>query len=218
MRSAADLASELDEGLKLLFQAGLELSLAVQANAMAAEPEEQARLGLTFHRLSRGVRQTAALRMRLAREAERSGREATAEVIQLDKARAETRRAQVQATVERLIWTETESQEREDHLCDVLAGFLDEDDAYGRLAEGDVAGHVARICGELGLPSPLAGEGGSRRGSEEGLHGDAESSSSAEPDSLAQPLIRPADAGHLLPQGEKDDDPLLSDDDWRSSA
>jgi hypothetical protein len=92
MVSAADIARERDEGLKLLFQAGLELSLQVQAHAMAAEPAEQARLSLTFHRLSRGVRQTAALRMKLAREAERSGRETAEDLVQVDKRRLESAR------------------------------------------------------------------------------------------------------------------------------
>ncbi|MDB5477194.1 MAG: hypothetical protein JWP49_2705, partial [Phenylobacterium sp.] len=109
--SAADLARELDEGLKQLFQAGLALSLQVQAAAMAAEPQEQARLSLTFHRLARGVRQTAALRMRLAREAERSQREVAEEVVQLDQRRLDKRKAHVKAAVECLIWTEAESPE-----------------------------------------------------------------------------------------------------------
>ncbi|HEV2532597.1 hypothetical protein, partial [Phenylobacterium sp.] len=111
MKPSTDIASELDEGLKRLFQAGLELSLQLQADAMAAEPAERSRLALTFHRLSRGVRQTAALRMRLAREAERAGREQTAEVIQLDQRRLEKRKAHVKAAVECLIWTEAESPE-----------------------------------------------------------------------------------------------------------
>src|SRR5207302_3593915 len=75
MHTPADIAREQDAGLQQLFQAGLELALQVQAQAMAAQPAEQARLGLAFHRLSRGVRQTAALRMKLAREAERAGRD-----------------------------------------------------------------------------------------------------------------------------------------------
>ena len=62
MHTPADIAREQDAGLQQLFQAGLELALQVQANAMAAEPEAQARLSLSFHRLARGVRQTAALR------------------------------------------------------------------------------------------------------------------------------------------------------------
>jgi len=108
MRSATDIASELDEGLKQLFDGGLVLALQVQADAMAAEPAERARLALSFHRLSRGIRQTAALRMKLAREAERSGRETTAEVISLDRRRLEKRKGQVKAAIQNLIWTEAE--------------------------------------------------------------------------------------------------------------
>src|SRR5207302_8511463 len=81
MHTAADIAREQDAGLQQLFQAGLELALQVQANAMAAEPEAQARLSLTFHRLARGVRQTAALRMKLAHAAARSERDQAAEAV-----------------------------------------------------------------------------------------------------------------------------------------
>ena len=219
MRSTADIASELDEGLSELFRAGLELSLQVQANAMAAEPAEQARLGLTFHRLSRGVRQTAALRLRLAREAEASGREHAAEVVKLDKVRLEKRKLHVKAAVECLIWSEAESDEAETHLKSELEDLLDIEVQDAETFEAEpLDAQIARLAHRIGLPSPLAGEGGPRRGSEEGSHGDPSSPSSAEPDSPAQPLIRAADAAHLLPQGEKDEDPLLSDDYWRSSA
>src|SRR4051812_15140652 len=105
MLSAADIAREQDEGLRLLFQGGLALALKVQDDAMAAAtPDDRARLGNAFHRLSRGVRQTAALRMRLAREAERAGREAAAEVVEQGKARVERRKAQITAEVGRLCW------------------------------------------------------------------------------------------------------------------
>ncbi|MDB5417318.1 MAG: hypothetical protein JWP50_737, partial [Phenylobacterium sp.] len=138
MVSATDIAHEQDEGLQLLFQRGLELALKIQDDAMEAETaDERARLGSAFHRISRGVRQTAALRAKLAGHVTRGEREQAAEVLSLETARVARRKAQVKATVERLIWTETETQEREDHLCDLLETFLDEDDLHGRLADGD---------------------------------------------------------------------------------
>ena len=218
MISAADLAHELDEGLKQLFQAGLELSLQVQVGAMAAEPAEQARLSLTFHRLSRGVRQTAALRMKLAREAERSGRETADEIISLDRRRLDKRKAQVKAAVESLIWTEAESPEALETFNLNLEELLEIEpqDAEIFLSE-PLDAQVARLCQRVGLPSPLAGEGVGRSPTDEGSHNERHSPSPTDPDSPEKPLIRPASAGHLLPQGEKDED-LFSDDYWRSSA
>jgi hypothetical protein len=206
MRSVDDLASELDEGLKLLFQAGLELSLAVQANAMTAEPADQAKLSLTFHRLARGVRQTAALRMRLAREAERAGREETAEVIQLDKARTEARKTRVRAAVERLIWTEVEPDERDDFI-EVLGERLDALD----IADPDEALDVLipRIAKDIGLASPTV------------IPRSGDPPDPGDPSGLTGPasqLGSPASTcGRAEDDGGKDND-LLSDDYWRASG
>jgi len=155
MSSAADIARELDEGLRELFQAGLELSLQVQAHAMAAEPAEQARLSLTFHRLSRGVRQTAALRMKLAREAERSGRETAAEVVSLDKVRLAKRKAHVKAAVECLIWTEAESDEAEADLKAELEDLLDIETQDAETFEAEpLDTQIARLAWVIGLNDP----------------------------------------------------------------
>jgi hypothetical protein len=131
----------------------------VQANAMAAEPAEQARLALSFHRLSRGVRQTAALRMRLAREAERGGREAAAEVVSLQKARVERRKGQVKAAIESLIWTEAEGDDSTLSLD--LEDLLDiETQDPDTFAQEDLDEQVQRFAQKLGLPSPPpCGEG-----------------------------------------------------------
>ena len=158
MHTPADIAREQDAGLQQLFQAGLELALQVQANAMAAQPEAQARLSLTFHRLSRGVRQTAALRMKLAHDATRSDREQAAEVVKLETARAEKRQGQVKAGVEALIWTEAEGVEAFDELQGELEERLQievqDDQAF--LAE-PLAAQVARIAHCIGLPPPPCG-------------------------------------------------------------
>ena len=161
MPSTADIAREQEEGLALLFQRGLELALKIQEDAMAAESaEERARLGAAFHRIARGVRQTAALRTRLAADARRGEREEQAEVIRLDERRVARRKAQVKARVERLIWTEAESEDAADALLDDLETRLGEDELYGRLAEGEVEAHIARLSEELGLSQGAhAGEG-----------------------------------------------------------
>jgi hypothetical protein len=208
MRSVDDIASELDEGLKQLFQAGIELSLAVQANAMAAEPADQAKLSLTFHRLARGVRQTAALRMRLAREAERARREVTAEVIQFDKARAEARKTRVRAAVERLIWTEVEPDERDDFI-EVLGERLDALD----IADPDEALHVLipRIAKDIGLPPPTATPVILRSG---------DTPDPGDPSGLTEPASQLGSPASTCGRAEDDAvaDDLLSDDYWRSSG
>jgi hypothetical protein len=152
MVSPTDIAREQEEGLALLFQRGLELALKVQEDAMAAEAaDERARLAVAFHRIARGVRQTAALRTRLADDARRAERETQTEVVRLDERRIARRKAQVKATVERLIWTEAESEDAAEALLDDLETVLGEDDLYGRLAEGEVEMHIARLSEALGL-------------------------------------------------------------------
>jgi hypothetical protein len=159
--STTDTAREQEEGLALLFQRGLELALKIQEDAMAAETaDERARLAVAFHRIGRGVRQTAALRTRLAGDARRAEREGQTEVIRLDERRLARRKAQVKATVERLIWTEAETEDAAEALLDHFDTMLGEDDLYGRLAEGDVEMHIARLSAELGLSrTPPPGEG-----------------------------------------------------------
>jgi glycyl-tRNA synthetase beta chain len=53
---------------------------------------------------------------------------------------------------------------------------------------------VDAVLGAGASPAPLAGEGGMRSMTDEGLHSS---------DGSARPLIRPPSGGHLLPQGEK---------------
>jgi hypothetical protein len=176
MRSAADIASELDEGLKQLFDAGLEFCLEIQAEAKAAERDEKARLGLAFHRISRGVRQTAALRMRLVREAERSGRETAAEVIKLDQRRLEKRKAHVKAAVEGLIWTEAESPEAAERLDGDFEDLLEIETQDAETFEAEpLDAQIERLARVIGVPSPHAGEGVSRRLTDEGSPGDRRS-------------------------------------------
>ena len=156
MASAADIAAEMDEGLKALFQAGLELGLQVQADAMCADSaQERGRLALSFHRISRSVRQTAALRMKIARDAERSGHEATAQVVSLEKARTAKRATQVTAAVQSLIWSETESDEDEQHLRSELEDLLDieaqDDETF--LSE-PLDAQVHRLAHRIGLQGP----------------------------------------------------------------
>jgi hypothetical protein len=185
--------AEQQEGLHRLFQAGLELALQVQADAMAAEaPEDRARLATAFHRLSRGVRQTAGLQARLAAGAVRALRE-TREAS--DRARAacvEHRKDELRAEINRRLWSEAEPDELiEDRLEVILEAEAFAPDFPGRPLET----LMARIAAEMGvdLPSPPAGEGGPRSGSDEGSKNTATSSPGAAPPTPA--LVRPVHPG-----------------------
>jgi hypothetical protein len=154
--------------------------------------------------------------MKLAREAERSGRETAEDLVQVDKRRLEKRKAHVKAAVECLIWTEAESDDSREHLTLDLGELLAIETQDAETFESEpLDAQIKRLCDVLGLPSPLAGEGVGRSPTDEGSPNDRHSPSPPDPDSPEKPLIRPASAGHLLPQGEKDDD---EDDDWRSSG
>jgi hypothetical protein len=215
MRSAADIASELDEGLKQLFDAGLELCLDIQAEAKAAERDEKARLGIAFHRVSRGVRQTAALRMRLAREAERAGRETAAEVIKLDQRRLEKRKAHVKAAVEGLIWTEAESPEAAERLDGDFEDLLEIETQDAETFEAEpLDEQIRRLAWVIGLSRPVHGAGGPS--AEEPMVGGAGSAGAP-----AAPSTTPSSGRGPPPprSGEEgQDDPILADDYWRSSA
>jgi len=156
MRSAADIAAEMDEGLSLLFQKGLELSLQVQADGMAAgDPAERARLAISFHRLSRSVRQTAALRLRLAREAEACAREDVKEAAVREAARRGHRKAQARAGVERLLWTEYEPDD--DDAADILARLdklLAAEAEFDDFLIEDLDEQVARLCEAVDYAPP----------------------------------------------------------------
>ncbi len=206
MASTADIAREQEEGLALLFQRGLELALRMQEDAMAAETaDERARLGAAFHRISRGVRQTAALRTRLAADARRAEREGEADVIRLDERRIARRKAQVKATVERLIWTEAESEDDAEALLGDLETRLGEDELYGRLAEGEVETHIARLREELGLSqADHPGEGGDTGGAPD----------REVPDDSASACV-PATAGT---REGREPAPVIPDHPFRSSA
>jgi hypothetical protein len=207
-----------------LAELGLSSARDLHQRQLAAEtPEQAVRVAAALHRIGRSLRQTVALEAKLERDAKRGEREDVLEeakqVVSLDKVRLARRRGQVQAAVERVAWNESETMDDFYTAKADLDELLDievQDDAF-LAADPDLL--IARLCKTLGYPSPLAGEGGPRRGSEEGSHNDRHCPSPADPANPEKPLIRPASAAHLLPQGEKDDDdPLFSDDYWRSSG
>lgn len=171
MQSAADIAREMDEGLAALFRAGLELSLQVQADAMAAEtPRERAELALAFHRLSRSVRQTAALRIKAVADRERAVREALAH----DAARAAAadqerrRRRKVQVTQAVLAWAEREKPDFDlEDLETRLDAVLETEALYDDFLTDDLDGQVALLAAAFGIAVPAG------RPSSEGLSSEA---------------------------------------------
>ena len=147
-----DPTAELEAGLARLFRRGLDLAERVQEDAMAcAAADDRARLALAFHRISRSVRQTAALRLRLYRDARSAAREAAAVIEAQAKARVEDRKSRVGTAVKELIWTEyedaDEAGEREAEFERLL-----EDEALGEAFTTEpVAAQIARLARAVGL-------------------------------------------------------------------
>jgi len=150
-----------------LSELGLGLARELQQRALAAEtPEAAADLANAFHRISRSVRQTLALETKLERERRRRAQEDEIEELRQRPQRAERRAAEVREAVERLIWTEAESEERAEELLADLDDYLTWEIASETFLTEPLDGYVARVCEDLGIgrgqhpnPSPLAGEG-----------------------------------------------------------
>lgn len=163
MYDAMEMAERHGRMLTRLAERALALAERVQEQALAAIDAEDAKaaaeLGLTFHRVSRSVRQTIALEARLVRDAARADRDAAVEAerrrtaILRDPAAMVRRKAALQDAVEKVIWTEREGEEAEDLLDRLetrLAAAGCDDDLY--LAP--LGHHIARLCADLGLPIP----------------------------------------------------------------
>ncbi|MFC3068530.1 hypothetical protein [Phenylobacterium soli] len=159
---------DLQAGLSRLFHLGMELAERIQQDAMEAEePADRAKLATAFHRISRSVRQTAALKLRLEREAKRAVREDQAAVRADRERQVDLRKTKVKAQVEQLIWTEHEGEEA-DRCESILDDLLDADALQDDFLDQDLDTQVARLAIDLNLPSPLAGEGGGRSPTDEG--------------------------------------------------
>ncbi|MDB5444367.1 MAG: hypothetical protein JWP73_2743, partial [Phenylobacterium sp.] len=80
----------------------------------------------------------------------------------LDERRLARRKDQVKATVERLIWTEAESDDSREDLKADLEDLLDIEALDEAFPTQDLDLQVARICQTLGLSLalPIHGEGG----------------------------------------------------------
>jgi len=155
MTDAAGTERLQDEALAQLLELGMEAAREAHARLMASEdPKALADCALAFNRVSRSVRQTIALQAKVARARRQRDRDEVGEGRRAEAARISHRKAQVTATVERLIWTEAEGAEAErleTHLDDLLA----EDALYDGFLDQPVEVYIARLRRDLGLaPDP----------------------------------------------------------------
>jgi phosphate-selective porin len=152
MGTDAEMMERHARGLAELTELGLSLARDLHACALAEpDPKTKAETALAFHRVSRSVRQSMALEARLKRDLARQDREGRAEAVQATETRVRTRRAQVGAAMERLIWTEAENDEEAERLVDELGEHLDEAALHPDFADDPVEVHVARLRADLGL-------------------------------------------------------------------
>ena len=151
MSSLAETAERHHRILTRLADAGERLALKLAERAEAAETEESAeRLALSFQRVSRAVRMTLALEMRLMQDRLRLEREGRAERALIGQAR----KKQVRAEILRTLPPETCRNERFQIDLEVAERLEAED--LELLAEGPFEAHIARLREEMGLPAAEA--------------------------------------------------------------
>jgi hypothetical protein len=157
MTTSAEKIERQDRILAELAELGAALAHDLQARALAADDAALAAdLGRAFHTVSRSVRQTLALDAKLERDRQRQSREDRADATRAHAVRADRRKAQVKAAVERCIWSEADGHEAE-RLLDDLDERLDLDDLADAFAgEDPIAAHIARLCADLGVTAPDA--------------------------------------------------------------
>ena len=163
MIDTVEMAERHGRMLGRLAELGMSLAEGMHAQVATAmeagDPKAVAELTLTFHRVSRSVRQSIALEAKLVRDAARAEREAAAEAerkrtaILRDPVAMLRRKAAVQEAIEKVIWNEREGEEA-DYLLDLLetrltVGGFDDDFCLEPLED-----HIARLCADLGLPLP----------------------------------------------------------------
>lgn len=152
-----------------LAEAGLNIALAVERQAMAAEgaasgaPSGAAQaapadVALAYGRVARAVRLTVALQARLVKDLQALDEGAARRRIRdaaeagRDRQTAEAaRKARVERIVERLIRAEASDEAEGDRLADEAFERLEHDDIYGDLSARPVSEIIALVCRDLGL-------------------------------------------------------------------
>ena len=159
MPPEAQIAQENDAALAELAQLCLASARDLNARQLAApEADEAARLAQAFHRVARSVRQSTALRAKLARDLTRAGCEDRQDVIQQQKTSVAAHKAEVRLAVQRLIWDEYE-RDAADELIDDLDERLDAESTAPDFTATPVEVLVARIRESLGMVPASQDEG-----------------------------------------------------------
>ena len=123
--------------------------LAMKHAALAADdPKEEAQATTAFQKATRVLRQSMALEAKLLRDVEQGVRAERQRADWALFAQTQTRKLQLKTTVERLIESESEDQER---LCDELDDLLEIEVLAETFPTEDLTAQVTRLCKALGL-------------------------------------------------------------------
>jgi len=162
MTAGLDISDD-ERGLDELAQIDLRLARVFAERAEAAEDPEVANgLVRSYQRAARSFRQSLALKHRLRRELKRELRDDRGDDRKEHDRAVSARKAQVEARLKALIWTEAEGEDAE-RLEDELEDLLADDVVLDGFTETPVDEHVARLGHDLGLRDVAGGdEGGSR--------------------------------------------------------
>jgi hypothetical protein len=151
-----------------LAEAGLNLALAIEQQATAAQAEAPEasdaaaeRLGalaLAYGRVSRAVRLSVALQGRVLKElqaldevAARTRKGELVEAARTAAAQAAERKGRVERIVGRVIAEAFDDQAEADRAAEEAWDRLEHDDIYGDISRKPVSELIARICQDLGL-------------------------------------------------------------------
>jgi hypothetical protein len=153
---ASGYAAEDAEILSELAGIGMRLARLVEANVEAKLAQDPAadlgRADQMFARLSRSIRQTLALKAKLAEMGRKRATASETEGLQhqADDARLRSRKTKVERAVTETIEAASPS-DRENLLSDLYERLLDPD-IEADLATGSIGEMVAGICDDLGIP------------------------------------------------------------------
>lgn len=138
---------------------GLEIARDLRERALAAETGEEAtRLARAFQAISRGVRQTLALELKVARfrrELDREGRTAAQAEAAAREPLVDRRREAIGSRVEQLIYTEHEGYEFEEAEAErlqwALSDWMEAASAQPDFTAADLDAQILDACRTIGL-------------------------------------------------------------------
>ena len=138
-----------------LAEAGLNIALAVESQAIAAaeepEPARLASLVLAYGRASRATRLTVTLQARLIKDLQALDEVSVRHERAERRKREEARKARVERIVERVIQAASSDEAEIDRLAGEACERLEHDDFYGDLLDRPVSEIIALVCRDLGL-------------------------------------------------------------------